>query len=343
MKSLRTEFKIYRKDDVKINASIFDFIDGDFETKQTKSLAYVIKIYPSFLKELFKIIPDLKYESFNELIIDAELRTNMKKRSDILLRMYKNKIAVLALLFEAKSIKSKIVNIKSIEKQIENYLDDPKLKEFSGKTIGVILTKNELVSEKFNCITWNNLISVLNIYYSKNKNANLIKELSDFLVKINNTMEYYEKEVASIPAQSTIVNVEKYSIYHRYSDMDSIKKSIFVTFRKEKGKMEKLYKVKSILTLSPKFIDDIKSNTLEENSMFNSLEKKDLTNLKEYIINCLSEEIKEDYNFYILDTDHSIDLKHKPKPKRNNLGYWYYSLSELLSGKEIVEVESKSK
>lgn len=342
MKQIKTEFKIYRKEDIKLNASIFDFIDGSYETKQTKGLAYIIKIYPSFLKDLLKIIPGVEYESFDQLIVDAELRTGEKRRSDILLRIYKNKTPVIALLFEAKSIKSKVINIQSIENQAKVYLKDHILDEFIGKTHGIILTKNELISDEFKCITWNKLITVLNNYYNKDKKRKLVKEFTDFLIKVNNTMEYYEKEVASIPAQKSIKCVEKFSIYHRFTDSDSIKDSIFVTFRKEKGKMEKLYKVKKKLTLSRKIVDEIKKNKFEEGISIDNLDNADLMNLKKFIVECINEEIKVDYNFYILDNDHSIDLKHKPRPKRNNLGYWYFSLSELLSGKEIVEVESKN-
>ena len=347
MKHVKTEFKIYRKESIKLNASIFDFIDGDFETKQTKALAYIFKIYPSILKDMFKMIPNLKYESFDELLVDAELKTENKKRSDILLRMYVNKSPVIALLFEAKNIKSKINNIDSIEKQIEFYLKDSLLNEFNGKKHGIILTKNELYSEKFKCLTWNKLIAILNNYYNKNKKKNLVKEFSDFLIKANKTMEYYEKEVASIPAQHTIENVEKYSIYHRPTDMDSIKKSLYVTFRKGKGRMEKLYKVKKILTLSPSYIDRIRKNNSSEDMKIEDLEKTDSQNLREYIKKSLTEDIKGDYNFYILDKKKYINLKNKddnfPRPKRNNLGYWYYSLSELLSEKEIVMVDSKCK
>jgi hypothetical protein len=31
--------------------------------------------------------------------------------------------------------------------------------------------------------------------------------------------------------------------------------------------------------------------------------------------------------------------KHEPKPERNNSGGWYYKISELLSGKKIVNVD----
>ena len=346
MKHVNTEFKIYRKENVKINASLFDLLDGDYETKQTKALSYIFNMYPSFVKDIFKIIPNLKYENFDELIVDAELRTEKKQRSDILLRMYNKKSPVVALLFEAKNIKSKIIDIESIEEKIEIYLKDPILNEFNNKIHGIILTKNELLSEKFKCVTWNKMIDVLNSYYNKSKiNRNLIKEFSNFLIKTNKTMEYFEKEVASIPAQSTIENVEKYSIYHRPTDKDAIKKSLYVTFRKEGGRMEKLYKVKRILTLPDSYINRIRKNKSNEEFEIEDLEKTDYKNIREYIKNCLTWDIKNDYNFYVLDKDNYINLKNQdgtfPRPKRNNLGYWYYSLSELLSGKEIVEVDSK--
>jgi len=347
VKNIKTEYRIYRNNGVKLNASIFDFIDGDFETKQTKAFSYILKNYPDIIKILFNFIPIINNQKYDEVRIDAELRTEHKKRSDILIRMYRNKIPIVALIIEAKSIKTGVTKIDSIEKQLEEYFNDSVLNEFNGKKHGIVLTKYELVSDKFSCITWNKLITDLNYYYSKKPKSNLVNEFTDYLIKINNTMEYYEKEVASIPAQHTIENVEKYSIYHRPTDMDAIKKSIYVTFRKDKGRMEKLYKVKRILTLSPSYIDGIRKNNSCEDMEIEKLEKTDFENLRAYIRNSLTEEIKSDYNFYVLDTKHNINLINRnnifPRPERNNLGYWYYSLSELLSEKEIVMVDSKSK
>lgn len=36
-----------------------------------------------------------------------------------------------------------------------------------------------------------------------------------------------------------------------------------------------------------------------------------------------------------------ISLPHNPRPEKNNAGGWYYTLSEMLSGRHVVYTDSK--
>jgi len=50
-------FRLYTDNRANYNSSIFDLIDGDKETKQTKGLAYVFSQYNDFLFAFFNYKP----------------------------------------------------------------------------------------------------------------------------------------------------------------------------------------------------------------------------------------------------------------------------------------------
>lgn len=99
--------------------------------------------------------------------------------------------------------------------------------------------------------------------------------------------------------------------------------------------MKTLYGVDDVIILNPSNISQLES--------IKELDLKYIDRLLNYI-----EERKqglgfrkaEEYRFYILSESNRITLTHCPKPPANNPGGWYYKLSEILSGKACIEVDT---
>lgn len=349
-------FRVYQNHDSKLKSTFYDLIDGDNETKQTKAMAFLLNTYPILVQEIVSIPKinqmirkTLKNDYINFLHsdyiqVDAEMMAvgTTKIRRDITLTFFKEKIKILIIVIEAKSIK--LCNSVDIEKQLKGYLDlsnfpnDKNIQKF-----GISLTKyNQIFYENssFVSITWVDIIDILHKLL-KNKNFmdsnNLLEDYYKFITGVDKNMKYFEKEVLSVPAGDTFEIIEKYNI-HACPNTQSYnyKSSLFITFRKKKGgEMKKIYGIGDVIILNPNDISQLES--------IKELDLKYIDRLLNYI-----EERKqglgfrkaEEYRFYILSESNRITLTHCPKPPSNNPGGWYYKLSEVLSGKEYIEVDS---
>lgn len=151
-------------------------------------------------------------------------------------------------------------------------------------------------------------------------------------------MKYYEKEILSVPAGSTFEEINKYHI-HACPDSPSYnyRDSLFITFRKKNGGvMERLYKIDKIIVISP-----------ENDSLLKLIEESKLP-YKDRLLSYIKERKvghgfhkNDTYKFYILSETEHIMLSHNPHPKKNNPGESYYTLTEMLSGRQIVHTDSK--
>lgn len=156
--------------------------------------------------------------------------------------------------------------------------------------------------------------------------------------KVDEIVKTYEREVLSVSAGKTYDVIHEYCIHACPNTSNyNYKKPLFITFRKSHGgMMERLYKIEDEIVLdphSPHVEDEIKnSNYKFQRRLINYIKDRK----KEWKF-----EVQEKFKFYILSEIGQIELKHCPKPKGGNgPGPRYYSLSELLSGKKEVVVES---
>lgn len=324
-----------------LNATVFDLLSGDTEVKQTTAFAYLLskdkKTLQDFLnlEEVKRILGKIKLEKFEKIIVHSELISTSKKRADIVIQLYQNKKPKIALIIEAKSAKINSSS-KQIVNQISGYLKPTEFSELSGfEVFGCSLTKNDLImhNPKITAISWSSIFEMLN------DKKGLAKEYLEFISNIKGTMKFYEKEVFSIPAGNSHKYQYNYpNIYEcpnegtRYTSM---KKPLFMAFRKRLGIMEKIFGVDDIIIMNPK--TDYQS--FMTNKAYSDNIKKRVTDY----CNDFWGEGKYDDNekqFFILSQTNQIELQHKPRPKRNNAFRAYYKLSELLNAeKKIVETE----
>lgn len=324
-----------------LNATVFDLLSGDTEVKQTTAFAYVLSkdknILQDFLnlEEIQRILGKIKLERFNKVIVHSELISCNKKRADIVIQLFQNNKPKIGLIIEAKSARINS-SAKQIVNQISGYIRPKEFSELNHFEIyGCSLTKNDLIMSdpQITAISWSNIFEMLN------GKKGLAKEFLDFISNIKGTMKFYEKEVFSIPAGNS--NKYQYDYPNIYecpnegSRYTSMKKPLFMAFRKKLGVMEKIFGVDDIIIMNPK--TDFQS--FLKNNAYSDEVKKRVTH---YCNDLWGEENYDDNEkqFFILSQSNQIELKHKPRPKRNNAFRAYYKLSELLNAdKKIVETE----
>lgn len=354
---LNNTFRLYQSENSKYTSSLFDLIDGDHETKQTKGLAYLFSLSPELLKEFLTVnkikafikkkLSKNEYDQFlnsDFLKVDAEMISEgeEKVRRDITLTFYFKSQKVLVLIFEAKNIKLGINH--NLEEQLQRYID-PKYFPFDEHVpkIAVALTKykQSFKKEAFISFTWVEMIKVLHQTLQTNLNSTkelILKDYFKFITGVDKGMHYYEKEILSVPAGKTFDEITKYHI-HACPDTPSYnyRDPLFITFRqKGGGVMNKLYKIEDIFVLAP-----------ENLSILKDISESDFS-YKDRLLAYIQDRKRghgfkgnDTYRFYILEENQHISLPHNPRPEKNNAGGWYYTLSELLSGSQVVFTDSK--
>ncbi|MED4732194.1 hypothetical protein P9597_29555 [Aneurinibacillus migulanus] len=350
-------FRLYQTENSKYKSSLFDLIDGDRETKQTKGLAYLFSLSPEFLieflfrNEMQEIIKKIlrkneffQFLSCDFLKVDAEMISEgeEKIRRDITLNFYHKSKKVLVLIIEAKNIKLDINY--NLEAQLQRYVD-PKYFPYDEHVpkIAIALTKykQSFKTEAFVSFTWVEMIKVLHQTLQLNLDSTKSLVLTDyykFITGVDKGMHYYEKEILSVPAGKTFEEITKYHI-HACPDTPSYnyRDPLFITFRqKGGGVMNKLYKIEDILILAPENLSVLKdiseSDLLYKNRLLAYVEeRKKGHGFKK----------NDTYRFYILSQNDHITLSHNPRPEKNNAGGWYYTLSEMLSGRQVVFTDSR--
>lgn len=349
-------FRLYQQGGLpKFESSFFEMIDGDRETKQTKSLAYVFRKCPYVLETFLKqtaVSKGLKQIDFSlrqlkscDLVtIDAEMisENKSKLRRDITISFFEQMQMKLVILIEAKSIKVK--HNSSIEEQLDQYIDPSFFPSDAGiPKLRVALTKHKHIfsTERSDCIAleWSELINLLYQCLNNNKKApyaELLQEYLDFITGVDSGMKFYEHEVLSIPADASIDFIQTHLIHGTPNDrFHQYKPTIFITFRYDGSQMDTLYKVEDMLVFNPKH------PSLE--TLLSGLNKAYVPRLLGYIQQRKQEWkfSKDDYRFYILSETEQIPLPHRPRKYQQN--HCYFDLSELLSGKKEVESISDKK
>ncbi len=153
------------------------------------------------------------------------------------------------------------------------------------------------------------------------------------------------ERVLSIPASVTAKYAYEYPYVYECPKTDNYHinkdKVAFVTFRRGNGgEMERIFVLPEEIIVNPKK-DIQESNSFIENDEYDNDTKE---RIMIYCYRNFGSEFPEDNKqFFVLPVKKSIKIPQPyPKPKRNNTAKTYYSLRELLSGKELIEPISSS-
>ncbi|NFQ68148.1 HNH endonuclease [Clostridium sporogenes] len=181
----------------------------------------------------------------------------------------------------------------------------------------------------------NKYISEIFKEYSKNTEESV--NINKYQIRLTNCEKNsdlpYEREIISIPAAGTIDLIYKYKIHAHPNNAKSYpyKKSLYYTFREKNGWMKKLFTLETMINLNP--------HNYEMNNINIDYEAKE--RLCGYIkdrSNSFKFSNEGEYKFYILGE--SLELpKAVSLPKQNN--HAYFTISEMYSGKDIVERSNK--
>ncbi|SDN63125.1 hypothetical protein [Bacillus sp. OK048] len=129
VKNMSAGFKLYKKGaSLGGDTSFFEMVSGkNTETKQTKSLAYILTHCPEFRQQLFSL-PQIKgkigkyIKDCDYIRIDGEmLSIDGKYRRDITITFYRSDQPQLTIVIEAKGL-DVTAKGKTIEKQLSKYL-----------------------------------------------------------------------------------------------------------------------------------------------------------------------------------------------------------------------------
>jgi len=143
-----------------------------------------------------------------------------------------------------------------------------------------------------------------------------------------------QSDVISVALNTTSKIVDDFSVYA--CPATRVHRNVpYLTFRRKGGgHMEAVYRIEKVYVFSPK--SPIPEATPDSHRK----------RLQDYIQACKSSvsfsPANAPHRFYLFAKSEKIELPHRPRPPRNQPPHWYYRLSDLKSGKEIVQVASKA-
>lgn len=342
------EFRLYNK----MNCSFFDLI-GHKEPDQTKSLGYLLAKSETAMEAFLSLLCEkndrktVRQLCMCKWIVDCEERNDKKKRADIIVRFYHNYAPKRAILIEAKSAADySNTNTANAASQIDRYKD--LLKEFVKNTWLITLTNVINAGEDYKGIkkgikqiTWSIVIDAL---YKRKSKDELISDFINYFNSIQGTMNFYDKEVMSIPYGATgpaVIASNLYECTFKKTGAFAVRansKPLYITFREggnQQGRMTKLFKVQDIIVLD---FDDTKTiDEIDKKQKYPDFQKR----IGLYKANLKKDIDPGDKFVFILDADNSFDL---PKPvvfdKRfgnngNPEPHVFLSLKDMLAGTEI--------
>ena len=265
------EFRLYDRiatrgtADCKINCSFFDLI-GHKEPDQTKGLGYVLAKSSLAMRLFLELLGDksLRRLLCQKWVVDCELtqpiHNNKSLRADIFIRFFDGYKPTKAIIIEAKTISQSISNVNAIL-QISTYRSRfLPLQAYNDKDIILVtlttavdlFRQNPLVKS----ITWQDIRTAFSspkIQGDEAKESSLILDYLHYINHLQNAMNYYDKEVLSIPAGDTIKTVQECYIYEcpvrgKYKSRGE-KHPLYVAFRHrgQHGRITDLYKIQEIL------------------------------------------------------------------------------------------------
>jgi len=347
MTSTTSVFRLYETDGSANVASIFDLIVGTgSEPRQTKAFGYVLSRSSVLMKEFLKLDPiaqrvqsatGRKRPKFDHVVVDAEMvgsDTAGQLRADVVVRFFEKHAPVFALVIEAKSAKKAGAHDDAVVAQLRRYITGSALPAVHGfPIIPVALTRFRRILPDIASLTWNDIRTLA---HNNSKADALLFEFHQFLQRTGSDMQYFEREILSVPAGGTAEAVQDTCI-HACPDTSSFsyKIPLRITFRqKGGGSMHRLYKVLDILSFDP--LDPI----ARKSALESSLTADERNRLTKYLAARDAHfgwgDRGAPFRFYILSTDDIIDLPHSPKPPTNIQGHMYFRLCDILDQNNAV-------
>lgn len=244
-----------------VGSSLFDLI-GKKEPDQTKSFGYVLARSEVVMKSFLGLVrhkthkenPALKHFHINEFMkdeyfVDCELLLetdkSTKDRADIVIHFPHNNFVIV---IEAKSLNATTA-AKDAARQGAGYAA-----RLAENFLVVSLTnQKEFSTPDYTCIQWNDVVDLLDkiVRDSKGRDVSLDQDFLNYILKINGIMKYYDCEVLSINAQTTVWAAKKFWIYE--CDWGTRKrgehKPLFLALRGEKGEVDTLFKIDDVLSM----------------------------------------------------------------------------------------------
>ena len=314
------EFRKYGK----LNCTVFDLISGDLEPKQTMALGFLLARSKIAMQSFLRLI-NCKI-TYDKAIIDCEAQRKQNgnnDRIDILVRFYHNNNPKHALIIEAKSARAN-TSAQSAATQASKYTHGfSQLASFANRIEIISLTREVKEITQSISISWSELISTLFNVSSKDK---LIKEFLDYFLNIKGSMKYYDEEILSIPARETYDAIMESGIYECPQDYSSRKRSLFITFRRNEGRMFRLFKLTDVFELD---INDATAIAVIESSVPGFSQR--LSKYKQILLTKNNNNVSGNKRVYVLDMERPIILPVPVRPIENNAPPVYYGLHEFFS------------
>lgn len=359
------EFRLYNRvgatgtTDCKINCSFFDLI-GHKEPDQTKGLGYVLAESSLAMKLFLQLLGDRRLVklSSQKWVVDCELtqptQNKQSLRADVFIRYYDGYKPTKAIVIEAKTVSQSISNVNAIS-QISSYRNRfLPLQAYDEKDI-VLITLTTTVDLfqhdlQVRSITWQDIRTAFSspeVQRAPSKDSSLILDYLSYINRLQNAMNYYDKEVLSIPAGNTIKTVQKCFIYEcpirgKYKSRGE-KHPLYVAFRHrgEHGRITDLYKIQDIIKLD-----------LDDSSAIDAIDSMgkypNFKNRIEFYKKHEPTYLKELKWVFILDQDNSIKLPYPVEYDgsiKGLAGTAYLTLSEVFrspaSSEKIVKIKMK--
>ena len=139
-------------------------------------------------------------------------------------------------------------------------------------------------------------------------------------------MKYYDEEILSIPARVTYDAIMESGIYECPQDYPSRKRSLFISFRRDNGRMYRLFKLTDVFELD---INDATAIAVIESSVPGFSNR--LSKYKQILLTKHNEHVSGKKRVYVLDIEHPIVLPVPVRPVENNAPPVYYGLHEFFS------------
>ncbi|NMM46558.1 hypothetical protein HH303_18855 [Rhodospirillaceae bacterium KN72] len=344
---MKALFRLYESDGFANTATVFDLIAGSGrEPRQTKALGYVLSKSPALLRALLRIssvarvvkgIVGQKNPKFDQIIVDAEmigLDNTGKIRADLVVRFLRGHAPVFALVIEAKTAKGSNASDDSIINQVRRYVTPGVLTAVKAfPVVPIALTRTKRILPDIASVTWNDIRLIAHQHAPKDQ---LVGEFLRFLQRMGNDMQFYEREILSVPAGGTAKAIEETCI-HACPDTPSFsyKTPLRIAFReKGGGAMSKLYRVLDIISFDP--LDPVARSSVFESSLSNDEKERLAHYLEARDVEFGWGDRGAPFRFYILSTDDIIHLPHSPRPVKNIQGHMYFRLCDVLDSEKPV-------
>lgn len=290
---------------------------------------------------------DVKKLISYKCVVDCEminlLPNRKSQRADIVLRFYRNYCPEHAIIIEAKSACARINN-QCAASQANLYLTMPHLQAFPQKSIVTLTTIVTGSGANVTSIKWSDLISeFMQVANGKCWEAELIRNYVEYILKIQNIMNFYDKEVLVIPAAKSapmasnpLCGIYECLVGRKHYDARAKSHPLFIALAGRGGRIDMLYKVNEILQLD--IHDQQAINALGKNQKYTNL----VNRIDYYKNNVKFPLLAGDRWIFVLDHSRSVKLPYNVVVKKMTRSHHYRNLRDFvqmpLPGSNIIYI-----